>query len=78
MHQRLRLLAASVEQLDQLLLAAVLMESEQYVAVCSSSDQPEIKHVLGSHNPSSILTATSRMDSGQEILQAKDLENFWR
>ena len=44
-HQRLRLHAASVKWRDQLLLAAVLVESKQHVAVCSSSDQPEIEHM---------------------------------
>ena len=80
MHQRLRLPvhAETVKWRDQLVLAAVLVESEQHVAVCSSSDQPEIKHVLGRHDPSSIPTARRYMDSGQEILHAKDLENFRR
>ena len=62
--QRLRLHAASVKWHDQLLLAAVLVEYEQHVAVCSSSDQPEIKHVFGRHDPSSIPTVRSHMDSG--------------
>ena len=50
MHQRLRLHAASVKWRDQLLLAAVLVESEQHVAVWSSSDQPKIEHVHGRHD----------------------------
>ena len=63
-HKRLRLYAASVKWRDQLLLAAVLVESEQHVAVCSSSDQPEIEHILGRQDPLSIPTARSHMDSG--------------
>ena len=60
---------------DELLLAAVIMESERHVAVSSSSDQPEIENVLGRQDPSSIPTARSHMNLGQEILQSKDLEN---
>ena len=63
MHQRLQLHAAAVKWRDQLLLAAVLMESEQHVAVCSS-DQPEIEHVLGRRNPASIPTARCHISSG--------------
>ena len=62
----------------QLLIAAVFVEFQQYVAVCLSSDQPEIEHVLGRHDSSSIPTARNHMDSGQGILQAKDLETIWR
>ena len=63
-NQRLRLHAASVKWRDQLLFTAVLVESEQHVAVCSS-DQPEIEHVLGRHKPSSIPKARSHMNSDQ-------------
>ena len=62
-HHRLWLQAASVKWHDQLLLGAVLMESEQHVAVCSSSHQPEIGHIPGRHDPSSIPTARNHMDS---------------
>ena len=55
----------------------ILVEYEQHVAVRSSSDQPEIEHIIGTQDPSSIPTARSHIDSGQEIFQDKDLENIW-
>ena len=67
MYTSIRLHVASVKWRYQLLLAAVLMNSEQHIAVCSSSDQPEIERVLGIHDPSSIPKARSHMDSGQDL-----------
>ena len=64
MHQRLRIRAASVKWRDHFFRAAFLVESEQHVAVCSSSDQSEIEDVLGRRNPASIPTARCHISSG--------------